>query len=65
MAGIVKATPLTFVVHALAVVSAVMVLIWCIHYRGGLAWEATDKSLIFNVRSTLTTSLEINFILTS
>ncbi|CAO2838861.1 unnamed protein product [Amaranthus hypochondriacus] len=53
MAGIVKATPLTFVVHALAVVSAVMVLIWCIHYRGGLAWEATDKSLIFNIHPVL------------
>lgn len=44
-----KAIPFTFVVHALAVAGAVMVLVWCIHFRGGLAWEATNKSLIFNV----------------
>ncbi|KAL4287447.1 hypothetical protein AHAS_Ahas19G0187100 [Arachis hypogaea] len=26
----------------------VMVLLWNIHFRGGLAWEATNKNLIFN-----------------
>lgn len=51
MAGLVKAAPLTYVVHVLAVACAVMVLVWCIHFRGGLAWEATNKSLIFNVCS--------------
>ncbi|KAL1294405.1 hypothetical protein AAHE18_19G139800 [Arachis hypogaea] len=25
-----------------------MVLLWNIHFRGGLAWEATNKNLIFN-----------------
>ncbi|KMS95285.1 hypothetical protein BVRB_009630 [Beta vulgaris subsp. vulgaris] len=53
MAGEIKATPLTFVVHALAVACAVMVLVWCIHFRGGLAWEATNKGLIFNIHPVL------------
>ncbi|KAL9251515.1 Transmembrane ascorbate ferrireductase 1-like protein [Drosera capensis] len=33
---------------ALAVVGTVLVLVWTIHSRGGLAWEATNKTLIFN-----------------
>jgi hypothetical protein len=37
------------VAHALAVAAAVMVLVWAIHFRGGLAIEATNKNLIFNV----------------
>lgn len=45
-----KAVPLSFVAHALAVAGAVMVLVWCIYFLGGLAWEATNKALIFNVR---------------
>uniref|UniRef100_A0A7C9CKH9 ascorbate ferrireductase (transmembrane) n=1 Tax=Opuntia streptacantha TaxID=393608 RepID=A0A7C9CKH9_OPUST len=53
MAGVLKATPVTFVAHALAVASAVMVLVWCISFRGGLAWEATNKSLIFNIHPVL------------
>ncbi|KNA23928.1 hypothetical protein SOVF_019690 isoform B [Spinacia oleracea] len=53
MAGLVKAAPLTYVVHVLAVACAVMVLVWCIHFRGGLAWEATNKSLIFNIHPVL------------
>ncbi|KAK9914243.1 hypothetical protein M0R45_038033 [Rubus argutus] len=45
----VSATPLTFVVHALGVSALVLVLVWSIYFRGGFAWEATDKSLIFNL----------------
>lgn len=48
-----KALPVTFVAHALAVVCAVMVLIWCIGYMGGLAWTASNKSLIFNLHPVL------------
>ncbi|KAG9441142.1 hypothetical protein H6P81_016996 [Aristolochia fimbriata] len=43
----------TYVAHVLAVASAVMVLVWCIYYRGGLAFEATNKSLIFNIHPVL------------
>uniref|UniRef100_J3LZW4 Cytochrome b561 domain-containing protein n=1 Tax=Oryza brachyantha TaxID=4533 RepID=J3LZW4_ORYBR len=49
----VKAAPFTYVAHALAVVAAVMVLVWCISFRGGLAFEADNKNLIFNVHPVL------------
>ncbi|KAF8379476.1 hypothetical protein HHK36_028911 [Tetracentron sinense] len=26
-----------------------MVLVWCIHFRGGLAFESSNKNLIFNI----------------
>ncbi|KAJ9139890.1 hypothetical protein P3X46_030582 [Hevea brasiliensis] len=48
-----KALPFTFVTHALAIAGAVLVLVWCIHFRGGLAWEASNKSLIFNIHPVL------------
>ncbi|XP_022774145.1 transmembrane ascorbate ferrireductase 1-like [Durio zibethinus] len=49
----VKASHLTVVPQALAVAGAVMVLVWCIHFRGGLAWESSNKSLIFNIHPVL------------
>lgn len=49
----VKALPITFVAHAVAIVAAIMVLVWCLGFRGGLAWEDTNKNLIFNVSSFL------------
>lgn len=49
MAVGINAMAVTFVAHALAVIAAIMVLVWSISYRGGLAWEATNKNLIFNV----------------
>jgi cytochrome b-561 len=45
----VRAAPFTYVAHVLAVAAAAMVLVWAIHFRGGLAIEATNKNLIFNV----------------
>ncbi|KAK4796710.1 hypothetical protein SAY86_029036 [Trapa natans] len=54
MAGIaVDAMPVTWVVHFLAIAGAVMVLVWNIHFRGGFAWESSDKSLIFNLHPVL------------
>lgn len=49
----VKALPITFVAHALAIVAAIMVLVWCLGFRGGLAWEDTNKNLIFNLHPVL------------
>ncbi|KAK7283650.1 hypothetical protein RIF29_13317 [Crotalaria pallida] len=49
----VAALPFTFVAHLLAVAGIVMVLVWNIHFRGGLAWEATNKNLIFNIHPVL------------
>lgn len=45
----VKAAPFTYAAHALAAVAAVLVLVWCVHFRGGLALESQNKNLIFNV----------------
>jgi hypothetical protein len=45
----VKATLFTYAAHVLAAAAAVMVLVWAIHFRGGLAFEAENKNLIFNV----------------
>lgn len=49
----VNALPISFVVHFLAVVGAILVLIWTISFRGGLAWSSSDKSLIFNLHPVL------------
>ncbi|CAL5364368.1 unnamed protein product [Camellia sinensis] len=49
MAIEVNAVPFSYVAHVLAIAGAVMVLVWCIHFRGGFAWESSNKSLIFNV----------------
>ncbi|KAL4575804.1 hypothetical protein LXL04_011890 [Taraxacum kok-saghyz] len=49
----VNAVYLSYVVHVLAVAGSVMVLVWNIHFRGGLAWESTNKNLIFNVHPVL------------
>ncbi|PIA49492.1 hypothetical protein AQUCO_01300353v1 [Aquilegia coerulea] len=53
MALRVSALPLTFVAHVLAVAAAVLVLVWNIYFRGGLAFESTNKSLIFNIHPVL------------
>ncbi|XP_002510795.2 transmembrane ascorbate ferrireductase 1 [Ricinus communis] len=53
MALEVKALPFTFVAHALGIIGAIMVLVWCIDFRGGLAWEAVNKNLIFNIHPVL------------
>ncbi|GAB2294039.1 hypothetical protein Dimus_028255 [Dionaea muscipula] len=60
MALMLKAKPVTYVAHSLAVVGVILVLIWAIHFRGGLAWEAKNKALIFNIHPVL---LLIGFII--
>lgn len=57
MALRVPAIPFTFVAHTLAIAALVLVLVWNIHFRGGFAWEATNKNLIFNVSLSLSLSL--------
>ncbi|KAL2542061.1 Transmembrane ascorbate ferrireductase 1 [Abeliophyllum distichum] len=53
MAIATKAMPFSFVAHFLGIVAAIMVLYWCISFRGGLAWEAPNKNLIFNIHPVL------------
>ncbi|XP_028756409.1 transmembrane ascorbate ferrireductase 1 [Neltuma alba] len=45
--------PITFAVHFLGITAIAMVLVWTIHYLGGLAWNSPDKSLLFNVHPVL------------
>jgi len=49
------ATKKALVAHVLAAAAAALVLIWCVHFRGGLALrsKADDKQLIFNVHPVL------------
>jgi hypothetical protein len=44
----VGAVPFTYVAHILGVTAIVLVFIWNIHFRGGLAWSSDNKALIFN-----------------
>lgn len=53
MATGLKALPFSFGAHFIALIAAIMVLVWSIHFRGGLAWEAENKNLIFNIHPVL------------
>ncbi|KAK3144146.1 hypothetical protein QOZ80_4AG0309330 [Eleusine coracana subsp. coracana] len=50
----VTAAPFTKAAHVLGAVAAVLVLLWCICFRGGLALEHEDKNLIFNIHPVIT-----------
>ncbi|KAL0682387.1 hypothetical protein Bca4012_049234 [Brassica carinata] len=55
MSVVINARIVAFAVHALAVVASVMLFVWSICYRGGFAWESTNKTLlIFNLHPVLT-----------
>lgn len=45
-----RSVPFALVAQVLGIAAISLVLIWTISFRGGLAWEATNKNLIFNVR---------------
>ncbi|XAR56022.1 Ascorbate ferrireductase (transmembrane) [Bertholletia excelsa] len=45
--------PIFLVVRILGVILTVLVLIWTVHYRGGLALISDNKDLIFNVHPVL------------
>lgn len=36
-------------VQVLGVLSILLVVVWSVHFRGGLAWSTDNKGLIFNV----------------
>ncbi|KZV36481.1 transmembrane ascorbate ferrireductase 1-like [Dorcoceras hygrometricum] len=48
-----KAVHVSYVAHFLAVLGAILVLVWTIGFRGGLAWESSNKNLIFNIHPVL------------
>lgn len=43
----------TLVAHVLAAAATALVLLWCVHFRGGLALRSPNKALIFNVHPVL------------
>jgi cytochrome b-561 len=43
----------TLAVHLLAVAATALVLLWCIGFRGGLAFRSSNKQQIFNVHPPL------------
>ncbi|XP_049935817.1 probable ascorbate-specific transmembrane electron transporter 2 [Nymphaea colorata] len=45
----VSVTPVLLVVHLLGLIAAVLMLVWNLHYRGGLSFSAQDKQRIFNI----------------
>ncbi|KAL4287337.1 hypothetical protein AHAS_Ahas19G0176100 [Arachis hypogaea] len=49
----VTVVPFTYVVHVLGLVAIILVLVWNIHFRGGLSWDADNKNLIFNLSVSL------------
>nr|ACU14239.1 unknown [Glycine max] len=49
----VPALPLTYVAHVLALVASILVVLWVLNFRGGLAWDSDNKALIFNLHPVL------------
>ncbi|GAB2227701.1 hypothetical protein Droror1_Dr00009528 [Drosera rotundifolia] len=49
-----KGKPLTYAAHVLAIAGSVMVLVWILHFRGGVAWDSTDEAQLFNLHPVLT-----------
>ncbi|KAL2515828.1 Cytochrome [Forsythia ovata] len=52
MAIAMKGNAVFFCGHFLGIAAAIIVLYWCISFKGGLAWEAPNKNLIFNLMTT-------------
>ncbi|GAA0149461.1 reductase [Lithospermum erythrorhizon] len=53
MMPVVRFPILLVVVRMLGIMVAALVLVWCVHYRGGLAISSDKKALIFNVHPVL------------
>ncbi|KAF5196213.1 Cytochrome b561 [Thalictrum thalictroides] len=55
-----SATPVTVLAHLLAIAITTLVLVWAIHFHGGLAFKSNNKQKIFNIHPVL---MVIGFIL--
>lgn len=58
-----SATPVTIFAHLLVIVVTILVLVWLLHFREGLAFKSVNKQKILNVISSLhiTTSCNVLF----
>ncbi|XP_077234583.1 putative ascorbate-specific transmembrane electron transporter 1 [Tasmannia lanceolata] len=46
---LITATPVTVIAHLLGITIITLVLVWVLHFRGGLALESHNKQKIFNM----------------
>lgn len=44
------ASAITVLAHIFGVTACILMLVWLLHYRGGLAYDSPNPDLIFNVR---------------
>ncbi|KAJ7520625.1 hypothetical protein O6H91_19G014200 [Diphasiastrum complanatum] len=51
--GRVSVLPFTILVHLVGILCVALVLVWMIHFRGGLAWSTSNQILIFNIHPVL------------
>ena len=51
------ASRLTYVAHFFGLTALILILIWLLHYRGGLNYESNNPELVFNVKHLLTICL--------
>ena len=49
----ITATPVTLFAHLLLIAVTTLVLVWLLHFQGGLAFKSGDNDKIFNVISSL------------
>lgn len=49
------ASRVAMVAHVLFLTTAVLMLVWLLHYRGGINIQSEDPEQIFNVRATIDT----------
>ncbi|KAJ7566762.1 hypothetical protein O6H91_02G117300 [Diphasiastrum complanatum] len=49
----VNALPFTFLAHLFGAGLIALVLVWQLHFRGGLAWSSSNKEHIFNIHPVL------------
>lgn len=47
------ASRLTYVAHFFGLMALILILIWLLHYRGGLHYESNNPDVVFNVKQLL------------
>ena len=45
-----SASRLTIFAHVFGILAFILMLVWLLHYRGGIEYDSYDASRVFNVR---------------
>ena len=45
-----SASRLTIFAHVFGILAFILMLVWLLHYRGGIEYDSYDGSRVFNVR---------------